>query len=772
MQNDTPKIKILKKNLFLVKSDTAKIRLLTEISSDYREIVEIDSAKKYATRSLNLIKKLPPQNKKVGLIIKKIQAKAIENFGSSLAFDDATKATDTLQYSLRLWKEIGDPSGIAMAYYSLGLANSFKSNKLVAIDYFRKGLALFEQTKNKTYIANSLWNISLEKRYLGMYGDALEYSIKSLKIAEEIKDTILITNCLLSNGFNYMLAKDFPQALLEQKRALKLFQLTKNPTGIANAYNDMGTTEIFAGHLDAALKYNKIALEIRKKTNNANEITISYNYIAQIYREQGRFKEALATSKLAIPYALKFGDSRFIMDAYLETGDTYTELQDYKNAIINYNLAYEVGKKNNSRVYQADALIQIAKSYHKAGKSKTALRNLEKADEIAETNDFKNRRNIYKTMSEIYVKNKDYRNGFINQVKFQQMSDTLNIIEKAEKMTSLTQQLIYDNKRALQKASQDKEIAIQQSQISKQKLIRNLSIAGLLIGAVLALVFFVRFKEKRKLSINLEKTLADLKETQNQLVQSEKMASLGELTAGIAHEIQNPLNFVNNFSDVSSELLDEMHTELDKGDLAEAKIIAFDIKQNLEKISHHGKRADAIVKGMLQHSRSSTGAQEPTDLNEICDEYLRLSYHGLRAKDKTFNAKLNTDFDGNIGKINLIPQDFGRVILNLLTNAFYAVNEKKKSNPKGYEPTVSISTKREKEKIIITVSDNGNGIPAEIKDKIFEPFFTTKPTGEGTGLGLSMSYEIITKGHHGELKVDSVKNEGTTFSIILKNVNT
>ena len=274
----------------------------------------------------------------------------------------------------------------------------------------------------------------------------------------------------------------------------------------------------------------------------------------------------------------------------------------------------------------------------------------------------------------------------------------------------------------------------------------------------------------------LQKALDELKITQTQLIQSEKMASLGELTAGIAHEIQNPLNFVNNFSEVSAELLAEMKEELDKGNTDEAKEIAHDVIQNLEKINHHGKRADAIVKGMLQHSRSSSGKKEPTNLNALCDEYLRLSYHGLRAKDKSFNATIKTDFDDTIENVNLIPQDFGRVILNLLTNAFYAVNEKKHLNidpnnqlDKPYEPTVAIATKKESDKITITVTDNGNGMPQEVIDKVFQPFFTTKPTGKGTGLGLSMSYDIVTKGHNGELKVTSVENEGTTFSIIILN---
>ena len=271
-------------------------------------------------------------------------------------------------------------------------------------------------------------------------------------------------------------------------------------------------------------------------------------------------------------------------------------------------------------------------------------------------------------------------------------------------------------------------------------------------------------KEEKK---RAEEALSELQTTQTQLIQSEKMASLGELTAGIAHEIQNPLNFVNNFSEVSKELLEEMLEEIENGDMEEVKAIMSDVVQNLEKINHHGNRADGIVKGMLQHSRAGGDKKEPTDINALADEYLRLAYHGLRAKDKSFNSELVTDFDDTIKTIEAIPQDIGRVILNLLTNAFYVVNEKKKLGIKDYEPTVAISTKKKQNSIIITVTDNGNGMPESVKEKIFQPFFTTKPTGQGTGLGLSMSYDIVTKGHGGELKVETKEAEGTTFIIKL-----
>ena len=244
------------------------------------------------------------------------------------------------------------------------------------------------------------------------------------------------------------------------------------------------------------------------------------------------------------------------------------------------------------------------------------------------------------------------------------------------------------------------------------------------------------------------------------------MASLGELTAGIAHEIQNPLNFVNNFSEVNKELIVEMKEEIDKGNLEEVREIATDIEDNEQKINHHGKRADAIVKGMLEHSRASTGQKEPTDINALADEYLRLSYHGLRAKDRDFNAEFKTDFDESVGKIEVVPQDIGRVLLNLINNAFYAVSEKKRQLNGTFEPTVTVSTKRTGVKVEIVVKDNGNGIPQIIVDKIFQPFFTTKPTGQGTGLGLSLSYDII-KAHGGELKVESKEGEGAEFIIEL-----
>jgi signal transduction histidine kinase len=314
-----------------------------------------------------------------------------------------------------------------------------------------------------------------------------------------------------------------------------------------------------------------------------------------------------------------------------------------------------------------------------------------------------------------------------------------------------------------QQQEQTKKEAVQQY----KSRIKIYSLAAGLTG-LLILIFILYRNNRQRYFANrkIEKAYTDLKSTQSQLIQSEKMASLGELTAGIAHEIQNPLNFVNNFSEVSKELLDEMIAELENDNKKDAIVIADDVKQNLDKILHHGKQADGIVKGMLQHSRISTGLKEPTDINKLADEYLRLAFHGLRAKDKSFNAILKTDYDNSIGTINIIPQEIGRVILNLITNAFYAVVEKKKQQLDDYEPAVSVNTIKINNEIEIRVKDNGNGIQPKVLDKIFQPFFTTKPTGQGTGLGLSLSYDII-KAHGGELMVETKEGEGAEFIIEL-----
>jgi len=311
----------------------------------------------------------------------------------------------------------------------------------------------------------------------------------------------------------------------------------------------------------------------------------------------------------------------------------------------------------------------------------------------------------------------------------------------------------------------DEQRRLQETEAAREefenKMRTNVLLGSTFLFVVIAFFLFRNSRTKQKAKEKIEESYNQLKSTQSQLIQSEKMASLGELTAGIAHEIQNPLNFVNNFSEVNKELLQELQDEIKKGNIEEVNKLANDLIENQEKINQHGRRADGIVKGMLQHSRGSSDKKELTDINLLCDEYLRLAYHGYRAKDKSFNAEFKTDFDETIPKINIIPQDIGRVVLNLINNAFYAVS-------KIENALVTVTTKNLGDKIEIRVRDNGNGIPDSIKEKIFQPFFTTKPTGSGTGLGLSLSYDIV-KAHGGEIKVKSKTDgqAGTEFTITI-----
>ncbi len=367
----------------------------------------------------------------------------------------------------------------------------------------------------------------------------------------------------------------------------------------------------------------------------------------------------------------------------------------------------------------------------------------------------------------------NYKDAYQHYKLYTLYRDSLIKEETEKKSLQAKMQFEFDKKQAVAKAEQDKKDV-------EQKRIKNLqyfAIAALIVLVlVILLIASIQWRnnnQKKKANALLqqqkekaEETLVELKSTQSQLIYSEKMASLGELTAGIAHEIQNPLNFVNNFSEVNKELIAEMREEIANGNYSGVTLLAKDVEENEEKINHHGKRADSIVKGMLQHSRAGTGQKEPSDFNALADKYIRLSYHGLRAKDKNFNAEIKTHFDDSISKINIVPQDIGRVLLNLYNNAFYAVNDTSVNRSPGYKPTVTVSTKKLNNGIELTVKDNGNGILLKSVDKIFQPFFTTKPAGQGTGLGLSVSYDII-KAHGGEINVETKEGEGSEFIITL-----
>jgi len=504
----------------------------------------------------------------------------------------------------------------------------------------------------------------------------------------------------------------------------------------------------------------RIAVEIN---SYARSLLASLN-LGRIYMETGKLDSALYYENDAAFIIKSSGWEKYLSTIlyytgkiHLMKGDTIRGVQYFHQSVVS------AIKQNNTdaltRSYHGLSTsyfnsMQKDSSVYYAAKSLDAMKKMGKITQIEY-----NLGDAYEGLYHAYQLNDQPDSAYKYLALAQVTNDSIN--QRRIKSLAEFQKLNLDEQQRLQRIEGEK-VAYQ------NKMRTYFLLAGIGVLLLLAIIFYRNNRQKHKAKIKIEKAYDELKATQQQLIQSEKMASLGELTAGIAHEIQNPLNFVNNFSEVNTELIDELEQEVNKGDLDEVRAIAKDIKENELKINHHGKRADSIVKGMLQHSRSSSGIKEPTDINALADEYLRLAFHGLKAKDRSFNATTKTDFDSSIGKVNIISQDIGRVILNLINNAFYAVDEKKKLIGNGYEPTVSVSTKKTNGKVEVQVSDNGNGIPQKVLDKIFQPFFTTKPTGQGTGLGLSLSYDIV-KVHGGKLRVETKEGEGSKFIIELPN---
>jgi len=544
-------------------------------------------------------------------------------------------------------------------------------------------------------------------------------------------------------------------------------------TFLATIYLDLAEYRMAYHYLFRAKKiYDNI--DIKLLFGSAQQIPpYTLSNIGYAYEKLNMLDSAMYYYKAVFSYPINY-ESQQRTDVLTRIGIVAMRKHNYTDALKQFKEALSITQISNDLLNRSICLSKIALIFKEQNNVDSALYYALLAYESGE-------KSSYKTavleagilLASFYKQKGNLDSAFYYQQMAMNIKDSLFGLDKFQKIQLLA-------------LSEEQRV----QQIKEEQVLyktRMLQISILFFVAVALFIVFILWRSNRqqkkanhslneknveieRQSENLRKTLFELKSTQSQLIQSEKMASLGELTAGIAHEIQNPLNFVNNFSEVNKELLIEMKDEMDKGNIADANEIANDIIANEEKINHHGKRADAIVKGMLQHSRSSSATKEPTDINKLADEYLRLAYHGLRAKDKSFNATIKTDFDETIGNINIIPQDIGRVILNLITNAFYAAAlppEEGFSDPDYvHNPTVWVSTKKEGNKVLISVRDNGPGIQQKILDKIFQPFFTTKPTGQGTGLGLSLAYDIV-KAHGGELKVETKEGEGSEFIIQL-----
>jgi two-component system NtrC family sensor kinase len=611
--------------------------------------------------------------------------------------------------------------------------------------------------------------------------------------------------------------KDDYDAVGDQEARLKYFQQKLEYYQVNGPYENMGCCFLaIAGYYRYQAAYNQSinyylkAAETFKRFNYklyANQLIV----VANEYIDWGNIDRASYYLHIAGPILDTFRFNELKLGYSYALGRMYLNSQRYVEAIkaYKYNISISVDPKTHLYIYargSACCFSDEALAYIKLGQPELALPNLQKAQKIIDSGKYYNisvGRLGYLEFDYIYYKyyrlvgknkraekslltacqiasktnNRHFKLAYLKELA--EFYDATNKPLKAlsyykEHAILLDTINIQQGKFKIAQYEVDQRDKLQQQHINElkqQKILQDYQLGrrNVLLWSSLVILFLILGLLAfiyRQLVIH-KKTLTALKNTQLQLIQSAKMASLGELTAGIAHEIQNPLNFVNNFSGVNTELIEELQQEAENGNLEEIKELAAIIKTNEEKINHHGSRADFIVKGMLQHSRASTGERQITNINILADEFLKLSYHGLRAIDKSFNAELVTSFDEKLPKINIVQQDFGRVLVNLFNNAFYSINKKHKTALPSYKPEISLSTYIENGQVVIKIKDNGLGIPDDIKEKIMQPFFTTKPTGEGTGLGLSLSYDIVVKGHNGKITIDSQEGEYAEFKVFI-----
>jgi signal transduction histidine kinase len=604
------------------------------------------------------------------------------------------------------------------------------------------------------------------------YGDyqldtSILYAQRAISLARQLNYTKGEADAMHQYGYNLWISGNYDKAIETALKALNLYKDLHHVKMIASSYIQLAVLYEAMGDYGMALKYGFLS---KKLFYSLDIVPPQSAIIADIYIHTNQIDSASIYIKEA---ADTLKQHKFEWGAFQGLlGDVEFKKKNYKEALSYYWSGIPIAINQVNYLDLVYLYRSIAQLYYETENIDSSIYYSKKILNVSRFTSYQ--RGAFDAIT-ILAKDYKLKNQNDSTIKYLELSIALNDSLFSKEKTRAIQNLTFNEQlQQLEKTQHQKEFQ------NKMRLYALL--AALIVFLLIAFILWRNNRRKQKLNTLLQKqkeqiesTLTELKSTQQQLIHSEKMASLGELTAGIAHEIQNPLNFVNNFSDVNKEMLEELKAERLKPnaerdeDLQNSLID--DVIDNEEKINHHGKRADAIVKGMLQHSKQTKGIKEPTDINALCDEYLRLAYHGMRAKDKNFNAEIKTDFDNSIGKINIVPQDIGRVLLNLFNNAFYAVNEKLTANRSpltdDYKPTVTIQTKKINDKIEIIVSDNGNGIPQNIIDKIFQPFFTTKPTGEGTGLGLSLAYDIITKEHNGTIKVESKEGEGSEFVIQL-----
>ena len=686
--------------------EQSQVQIIEQLNQTAWEMHVNDS-----TQSFELSSRALALSNEVGYL--KGQGEALRTLGfCHIRLAKFQEALPLLDEAFLLFQQVNDLRGQSDVYEYKGIIKRSLGDYAASLDYLFKGSELRQQIGYEDGLSLSFYHLGITYKYLGYLEQALEYLLKSLDLGRKLKYWVSISYSLNNIGVIYADMGDNQNALKYYEQSLGLRRESGDKWGEAGCLDNIGLIHYKLGDNYKAEDFCLKSLAITESSGDKKGQGNSLYHLSLIYAQSEESRKAFDYAQQSLKIRTSIGDKKGQAEILLFLSGLYPLIDEVNHDKIEVLLrkALKIGKDLKAKDLLSHIHFEYYKFYKNSTKNSDALEHLE----------------IHNTLEK----------ELFNQT-FNQKLVNLQITHQVEK--SRKEAEIYQLKNI--------ELVQLNEEIQKQKDV---------------------LEAQRK---NLEETLDNLKKTQTQLIQKEKMASLGELTAGIAHEIQNPLNFVNNFSELSVDLANELKEEMEKLDIDKAYVgeLFTDLSQNQEKINHHGKRASSIVKGMLEHSRASTGVKELTDINKLADEYFKLSYHGLRAKDKDFNATMETHFEDPLSKIEIIPQDIGRVLLNLINNAFYAVNEKKKENTEGvlYKPTVTVSTQQLDNQIIIKVKDNGMGMPESVRAKVFQPFFTTKPTGQGTGLGLSLAYDIVTKGHGGTLEVESTEGVGSEFIIQL-----
>ncbi|MBD0296003.1 MAG: hypothetical protein ICV84_12505 [Flavisolibacter sp.] len=698
--------------------------------------------------------------------------RVVETFATT---ESEKEGRDYFAQAIQIARENKLPFYEAAAYIGL----SGIQFQLVAADgdellkWGKQALTLSTAIANDSLRVMSLIAIAIGQKVKKDNITAFHHFTDAIELAETINDTYLLAYCYRAFARFYDEIADYNNALVYFLKAIDILRKKKNLT-----HRDLNWLYWTQWNTTWAYLHNKELEQAKSSANKLIELSKEYNLPStyriapvhqqlRLYIEKGKFEKAKDLISQYPDYEVFYKNHDFESNLYGLKASIYRNLGQPDSADYYYRLNLAAVDKSIP-MWSPGQIRAYGNFLLERGKMTEAIQYLESAKTRSEQ--FKNLNNLvstYQDLDKAYYRAGNIRKAYTYKSLYIQYKDSLAQLGKEKEIALL--QVHQEQKKLEQERRQKQAIAEYRNRMRTFGLI-----SGLAVLLIVAAILWQNNRQKQKVNIKLhqqkaktEQTLNELKSTQVQLIQKEKMAFLGELTAGIAHEIRNPLNFVKNFSELSVEQMGELQSAISEGDKKEALTIAINIKNNLQRVLHHEERADSIVKSMLQHSRTTAIEKEPTDINALADEYLRLSYHGMRAKEKGFTALLETHYDTSIGKINIIPQDIGRVLLNLFNNAFYSTSEKKKLLNGTYEPAISISTKKVEGKVEICIKDNGIGIPQKIVHKIYQPFFTTKPAGDGTGLGLSLSYDIITKGYGGELKVNSKEGEYAEFIIQL-----